>query len=243
MKIIIGVYDRELSHNLAIILSSKKFFPIEAESFEEIPALLQRHKDAMLLTEDINVEFYQKIQVHSPKTKIFFLFHLSFSTTELLKLQNFGIQAVFPYSEDATKIVEMIIHNLSVDKETIKSIQYQQNDTVTPNNHHKNIDDVAIHMSNTKRWIYATLEGFNSSKIAIRVTDQLSQMELIEEIEDNFLMYLQNMNIRLYVDFVYHKENIFIFRYRKMSQMDAERLAFYIHYCQKQNIAQNELMK
>ncbi|MGL4388949.1 MAG: hypothetical protein ACRCTJ_06120 [Brevinema sp.] len=241
MKVIIGVYDRELSKQLAVILSNKKIFPIEAESFEEIPALLERHPMAMVLTEETSVLFYQKIKSISPKSNIFFLYHPSFSTTELLKLQSFNIRSVIPYSENAEKLVEKILHSLSMNAETMKSLQ-DTTDNGVRGSQVTTLDDVAIYLPQNKKWVYASLEGFNTSKIAIRLIDQLTQGILLENTEGNFLIYLQSMNIRLYADFIYNKDNIFIFRYRKMSPADAERLSYYIHYCQKGNISHSNLV-
>lgn len=230
MKIIIGVYDRELSHNLAILLSSKNFSPIEAESFEEIPALLERHSGAFLITEEINLSFYQQIKQRVPKTEIFFLFHQTMSTRELLKFQHFGIKAVIPYSENAMKIVDVISDNLSLKKTSIKAEDISL--IMTSQAEHKN---AAMHMSKSKKWIYGDLQGFNNSKVAIHINDKNLQELLLENAEE-ILMYLQGMNIRMYVDLVFNKKNIFVFRYRKMSQSDAERLAYYIHYCQKYGV-------
>jgi len=231
MKLIIGVYDREVSHNLAIVLSSKKIAPIEAESMEEIPALLERHPDAMLLCEETSIDFYLKLQKKSPTTDIYLMYHPSLSTTELLKLKSFSIKSLIPYSENANEIIEVIIKQLSM---LASSIKKNDQSFIIPNQtEHK---DVAMHLGKAKKWVYGQLQGFNSSKVAVTIDDVDIQHALIDESEsDNLMMYLQGLNIRMYADLIYNKQNTFVFRYRKMNQDDAQRLAYFIYYCQQQS--------
>lgn len=229
MKLIIGVYDRELSHNLSVILSSKKITPIEAEAIEEIPALLELHPGAMLLCEEVSLEFYQLLRKKNIQTDIFLLYHPLLSSIELLKLRNNGIKALIPYSNDSHTIIEVIIKQLSLLASTL-----QKNDKsfIIPNKkQHKN---VAIYLSNSQKWIASELVGFNSSKVSIKI-DQFDIINAIlkEYNSDTILMYLQGLNIKVYADLINHKENTFIFRYRNMSKDDAHRLAYYINYCQK----------
>ncbi|MGL4393931.1 MAG: hypothetical protein ACRCS8_01750 [Brevinema sp.] len=232
MKIIIAVYDRELSKQLAVLLSNKKFFTIEAESFEEVPALLQRHASAMIISEETSVLFYQKIKEISPDSEIFFLSYPSFSTSQLFTLQSYNIRSVISYTENAYELVEKILQSLSMNSESRQNFIEQKNDPRIYGASENTSENVAIYLNNDKKWIYGTLEGFNTSKVAVLLDDPAKQEALLEN-NACFLIYLQSMNIRFYADFIFHKENISIFRYRKMSTGDAERLSYYIHYCQK----------
>lgn len=232
MKLIIGVYDREVSHNLSIILASKNVMPIEVESMEEIPALLELHPGAMLLSEEISVSFYQQLKQKKLAPDIFLLFHPTLSSEELLKLRQYGLKALIPYTEDATAIIEIIIRQLSmlISSEKANAISKMQ-EMMQPDK--ELFNRVAIHLIRSKKWVYGTLLGFNSSKVSVSLSNQDVLKDLISEREsDNLLMYLQGMNIRVFADLIYQNKDNYVFRYRKMTQESAKRLAYYIHYCQ-----------
>ncbi len=237
MKLIIAVYDREVSHNLAVILSSKKIVPIEAEASEEIPSLLEIHRDAMLLCEETSIDFYQNLYDKNLLRDTFLLYHPNLSTTDLLKLRKFGLKSLIPYTEDAHTIIELIIKQLSLLASSLK-----KNDTsiMTPqintNNDiiSKNPNNVAIHLINSKRWTYGKLLGLNSSKVSVSINNRDVIQDLLQDkASDNILMYLQGLNIRVFADLVNINENNFVFRYRQMAKDDAQRLAYFINYCQK----------
>ena len=238
MKLIIAVYDREVSHNLAVILSSKKIIPIEAEASEEIPALLEIHKDAMLLCEETSIDFYQNLYDKNLLTDTFLLYHSSLSTTDLLKLRKFGLKSLIPYTEDAHNIIELIIKQLSLLASSLKkndaSIMAPQINKNTTTTTSKNPNNVAIHLVNSKRWTYGKLLGLNSSKVSVSITNRdVIQDILKDKSSDNILMYLQGLNIRVFADLVNINENNFVFRYRQMAKDDAQRLAYFINHCQK----------
>lgn len=237
MKLIIAVYDREVSHNLAVILSSKKIIPIEAEASEEIPALLEIHRDAMLLCEETSIDFYQNLYDKNLLTDTFLLYHPNLSTTDLLKLRKFGLKSLIPYTEDAHTIIELIIKQLSLLASSLKkndaSVLAPQ---INTNNNivNKNSNNVAIHLINSKRWTYGKLLGLNSSKVSVSINNKdIIQDLLKDKASDNILMYLQGLNIRVFADLVNINENNFVFRYRQMAKDDAQRLAYFINYCQK----------
>ncbi|MGL4367309.1 MAG: hypothetical protein ACRCTQ_03385 [Brevinemataceae bacterium] len=239
MKLVIGVYDRILSHNLSIILSGKKIAPIEAEAMEEIPALLERHPGAMLLCEETDAAFYERLYQKNNNMDIYLLVHPSLSATSLLQLKKFGIKAVIPYSEDPNEIIEVIIQQLSILASEMK--KDDQSLVALSNKEHR---DTAVHLPISKKWAYGELQGFNSSKVAVTFSDPDICSRILEEHGNNeFLMYLKGLNIRMYTDFMYTQNNIFVFRYRKMSSSDANRLAYYIHYCRQQAEAENMSMK
>ncbi|MGL5955751.1 MAG: hypothetical protein ACRC0X_04000 [Brevinema sp.] len=229
MKLIIGVYDRELSHHLAVILSSKKIIPIEAESMEEIPSLLELHQNAMLLCEETSFEFYQQLQQKKRLIDVFLLYHPSLETLELLQLRQFGfIKSVIPYTEDAYTIIESIVKQLSMLAHDLKT---EDKSTLMPKPHVTS--QVAVHMINTKQWAYGTLLGLNSSKVSIKLDNSDFVQDILDsKISDNILMYLQGLNIRVFADLVYTDHQHLVFRYRKMSKDDAQRLAYFINYCQ-----------
>ena len=241
MKLIIAVYDREVSHNLAVILSSKKIIPIEAEASEEIPALLEIHKDAMLLCEETSIDFYQNLYDKNLLTDTFLLYHPNLSTTDLLKLRKFGLKSLIPYTEDAHNIIELIIKQLSLLASSLKkndasimAPQINKNNNNTTTTTSKNPNNVAIHLVNSKRWTYGKLLGLNSSKVSVSITNRdVIQDILKDKSSDNILMYLQGLNIRVFADLVNINENNFVFRYRQMAKDDAQRLAYFINHCQK----------
>ncbi|MGL4677290.1 MAG: hypothetical protein ACRCWI_06450 [Brevinema sp.] len=230
MKIIIGVYDRELSHNLAVILSSKKIIPIEAESMEEIPSLLELHQNVMLLCEETSLEFYQQLQQQNLLTDTFLLYHPSLETKELLKLRQFGlIKSLIPYGEDAETIIETIVKQLSMLAHYLKK---EDKSTLIPKDY--STSHVAAYIVNSKQWAYGTLLGLNSSKVSITLDNPDFIPDILDsKTSDSILMYLQGLNIRVFADLVYTDHNHLVFRYRKMSKEDAKRLAYFINYCQK----------
>lgn len=197
---------------------------------EEIPALLERHHGAMLLCEETSLEFYTNLKQKIPHVDIYLMYHPTLSTAELLKLKNFSIKSLIPYSENAHEIIEVIIKQLSM---LAASIKKEDQSIIIPN--HTEHKDVAMHLGKTKKWAYGELQGFNSSKVVVMVQNTDIQHALVEEHEsDNLMMYLRGLNVRMYVDLVYNNQATFVFRYRKMSQDDAHRLAYFINYCQKQ---------
>lgn len=229
MKLIIGLYDREVSHNLAVVLSSKKIVPIEAESMEEIPALLKLHPGSMLLCEETSIAFYQNLQQKNISSDIFLLYHPKLDTVELLKLRQFGIKSLIPYTEDPNIIIDAIIKQLSMLAQHLKK---DDKSILKPENYQNS--KVAVHIANTKIWAYGNLLGLNSSKVSV----SLDNMDFIQQIidtkaSDNILMYLQGLNIRVYADLVYVDNKNLVFRYRQMTKEDAHRLAYFINYCQK----------
>ncbi len=221
MKIIIGVYDREVSHNLAVILSSKKIIPIEAESMEEVPSLLDLHPDAMLICEETSLSFYQNLR--KKNLDVFLLFHPNLETIALLKLRQFGIKSLIPYSEDATTIIESIIKHLSLLANQLKK---DDKSLIVPNKISNK--KVTVRALNSKTWIQGTLLGVNSSKVSIALDKNVDI-----DYNSDILMYLQGLNIRVIADLVHFENNNYVFRYRKMPKDDALRLAYFINYCQK----------
>ncbi len=136
--------------------------------------------------------------------------------------------SVIPYSEDANAIIESIINQLSALASKIKK---DDKSTIIPK---KNNNQVAVHILNTKRWAYGTLQGLNSSKVSVSIDDKEFIRDIVERgASDNILMYLQGLNVRVYADLVYCEDNSLVFRYRKMTKDDAQRLAYFINYCQK----------
>ncbi len=243
MKLIIGVYDREVSHNLAVILSSKKIIPIEAEASEEIPSLLEIHRGAMLLCEETSIDFYQNLYDKNLLTDTFLLYHPNLSTTDLLKLRKFGLKSLIPYTEDANTIIDLIAKQLSLLASSLKkndasimtpNINIVDQKIKTNNIGSKNPNNVAIHLVNSKRWTYGKLLGLNSSKVSVSIHNKDVIQDLLQDkASDNILMYLQGLNIRVFADLVNINDNNFVFRYRQMSKDDAQRLAYFINHCQK----------
>ncbi len=232
MKIIIGVYDREVSHNLAIILSSKKIIPIEAESMEEIPSLLDIHPDAMLICEETSLAFYQNLR--KKDLNVFLLFHPNLNATELLKLRQFGIKLLIPYTENATTIIESITNQLSMLANQLKK---DDKTLITPSQHSNT--HVAIRVLDTKSRVYGTLLGVNSSKVSVSIEEKFSS-EITTD--SNIVMHLQGLNIKVMADLVYTNNNNYVFRYRKMPKEDAMRLAYFINYCQKNTTTEKMVM-
>ncbi len=227
MKLIIGVYDRELSHNLSILLSSKKIIPIEAESMEEISALLRLHPEAMLLCEEFSSEFYDSLNKDNIFPDTYLLFHPTLSSSDLMKLRNKGIRALIPYTENAYDIIDIIIKQLS----TLASV-VKQNDKnfIAPSKQGQK--DVYIHLTGSSHWIHGELLGFNSYKVSIKISNPNFGYTLLETKEsDSVLMHMQGLNIKVHADLVHNEKNIFIFRYRKMDKDNTQRLAYYINYC------------
>lgn len=235
MKLIIGIYDRSLSHQLAVALAGKKITSIEAEAVEEIPALLSRHERAMLVCEETNPQFYEQLKKRVPHTDIFLLYHPTLSTEDLQNLKNFGIKGLIPYSENAESIVETIIKYLSLLAHSIR-----QSEKSILSSQDKDRKNVGIHLPKTNIWGYGHLLGFNSSKVVLTIEDRQIQHALhVERQTDNLLLYLKGLNVRMYADLIYNKKDMFVFRYRNMAREDAYRLAYYIHYCRQEQEKHN----
>lgn len=225
MKIIIGIFDRQVSCRLAVVLSGRKIVPIEAESIEEIPALLSRHRGAVLLTEEINPNFYHSLKERSPETEIFLLAHRTLTAEQINSLRFCGLRGLIPYTENETIIADTLLKYLSLLADTIKKEE---------KNHppvHTLSKDVGVYLPSTQAWVYGSLVGFNSSKVAVSFDTPDLQYTLHHKKDNKILVYLQGLKIKAQAETVYGKQNLFVFRYCYMSAEDQEKLSYYLHYC------------
>ncbi|MGL5253646.1 MAG: hypothetical protein ACRC9L_01290 [Brevinema sp.] len=224
MKIIIGVFDRQLSCKLSIVFSEKKILPIEAESIEEIPALLSRHEGAILLTEEISPDFHRTIKENHPNTETFLLYHSSLSVEQVSKLRFCGLRGLVPYSDDVHAAVEILMRYLSMLSGKMKL----EEKTCLPAD--KTQSDAAIYLPPSKIWLYGHLEGFNGSKVA--VTFPAADLPHIEACaKHKILLYMHGLKIKAEAEILYVKNGVCVFRYCQMSAEDREKLMYYINYC------------
>ncbi|MGL5721282.1 MAG: hypothetical protein ACRCY4_02620 [Brevinema sp.] len=224
MKIIIGVFDRQLSCKLAIVFSEKKILPIEAESIEEIPALLSRHEGAILLTEELSPDFHRSIKEKNPNTETFLLYHSSLSVEEISQLRFCGLRGLVPYSDNVHSAVEILMRYLSMLAGKIKT----EEKACLPID--KNQSDAAIYLPPSKIWLYGHLEGFNGSKVAVKFSpEDLPHIEACAK--HKILLYMQGLKIKAEAEILQVRNGVSVFRYCQMSTEDREKLIYYINYC------------
>ena len=227
MRCLVYCYAPEIAKQLAIQLIPKGFEPIEVENVDEVYALLKMsEKNHLLITENVQEEFLQKVRETDPDIALFLLYHVSMKPSEVIKLQKAGVQALIEYMEDTPLLSDIITDQ--VIRNHIKVEERRKHVRVMPAQYENN--QASVFIKGIGRFVQGRLIDLSAGGVAIKLNDSIEASILDKDkVYNPLVLHIRGMEIKTIAKLIGKREDFAGFKFEIVEEKDMTRISSYIH--------------
>lgn len=227
MKALVYSFSQAYGRELALEMIPLGIESIEAFSAVQVPELLNKNKDiTLLVTENTDRGYLEKIRKEFPNVHIFILVRESMKPSDLLKLGTFGIKGIVAYTENPGTVADDIIKQ-------IISLNLRTNDKrmhlrIQPSASEKMAG--AIFIKPEKRFSRGMVLDISAGGIAMRIQDPNdTDIMLVGRTYDPLLISFTGFQIKTLSTLVARRHDVAGFRFDNIEPRDMKIISEYIY--------------
>ena len=194
MKIIINTLSRQNSSDICIDLIPMGIEGIAASSSQDVYSILKGNLTSpILVTENFETDFLEKVNGICPGINIFLILSPSVKPAYLRNLSEFGIKSVIYHNDKIEIMIEEIVKNII--NNNLKINEMRSHIRVQP----KHFDKLssAIYIKSLKKFITGAILDISAGGFAVKLNDSLEASLLIpKNIYDPVIVSIQGIKIR-----------------------------------------------